>query len=1526
MQAVLDSLLAFARTPLLLGLIALAAVLSLVVLILRFRHARAAAEVIDPQGTGHFDLDGVESAQELQVLDWRTPAQERAIDRALPRQHLTNARRAHVVPAILSLGPQDAGKSTVLAHTQLRQPQGMPEEAFDTPSPPATWWSFDRARVLDVAGSLVLEAGDEHSDNPSWRALLRRLRLRRRWRPADGVLLTLSAGELLATLGAEDGADAARSRLADRAAAIRLKLIEAQKHLGMRLPVWVLITQCDAMAGYQVFADTLLDRERRQMFGWSNPQALDAAYSASAARDAIGSLRPVIERLQLLALADPSVDLAPEDRLAFAAFPAALGNLEAPLGIVLNQVFTPGAGYEPLPLRGTYFCGGHGFEEVASPHSLGNLVTTSRSEEPVHTHVDFLSDLFSYKIFHEWNLALPTRDATRRAEGKLRAARMATLCLAFLGPIALWWTSVQIEEQSKQLANGFLAPAIDATAQPGRDLEVDHANVCSLLDSADTVEEYRLQTVLLPPSWQSKLERQIITAGAGTYQSSVFPTTRRLIDQRIEALAARDSTIVDEPLAPCPTAPQSSGGASNPATASRILKTGAQRAAGLPTGVAAADGAVAAATSTTPPADTEPVVPDADASVATQGTSPPVSLPELAHGQVTDLLSIPTYDELYAYTAATRTAERAINQLNCFVEARCIATENDPAEAFSALATTVYDRRVSPPTLASSSYYSLVLARANVPEAYQPTGRHVARMRGHAERMGDSMLATLYDKNIIVEDLGELAQQIRAIEQAAPVAEPQAIYQQLLDTINQTQIDLARPEVRWMGSSTFDLGPSYNSLIDRLNRSELLGKSVAVPLDRRARDRFTQFRQRLASYRTTTTGPLLARNEDGKSTLVISTEVLALRDAIRQLLGEPFMNVPDRPDLLLQINPPTGKFLEWDVPTLARANALYKTFTTYRDAQPTLLDGLAANTGTAARAALEVNILTLIWQAQRFSELPTTFLTGQRERLVASQVDNLSQARDNLSSLLGALTRPPGGGDCSTAEAIPYCQLSATLLTQQRAILESLDQVLTESAPYATAANLGGWNGNDNMAFDAFEVADQAALEAKLALARQQVQNLAERYARPVLEGLPLHDPWGLTQQTAFGRFKVILADLADVEAKRPGNAITELETFITGDMAGASATSCQVTVRDDACFATTTAPSLRNGSPCDYFLEQRNQLVRAVSRGCDALTTSCGRQAYRRLADTFGQQAFGRYPFREQPSTTRQEEILPAGLAAVLTRYDQEAPAVLRLLALGRSAKPSSEPPLDPCRQWPLGSVPSDDPLFAVERFTARMCQVRGFFAGFVAQHAEAPQALPAFDLQVSPRANTNQEIGGSDVIEWPFAIDSRVAAADATTPLRWTFGEPVSQSFIWAKDGPTQPTTPTGVNARLVDRTVIYAYENNWSLLRLLQDNQAPFVDRAQVPTGQQLLRFDIDTATAKPPTPTPSGGTVTVSSDDKARLFVQITLSTVLGDAAPAAGDGEAAKAPAATLELPTFPATAPKLPAADSAGTVTCPVPQ
>jgi hypothetical protein len=244
-------------------------------------------------------------------------------------------------------------------------------------------------------------------------------------------------------------------------------------------------------------------------------------------------------------------------------------------------------------------------------------------------------------------------------------------------------------------------------------------------------------------------------------------------------------------------------------------------------------------------------------------------------------------------------------------------------------------------------------------------------------------------------------------------------------------------------------------------------------------------------------------------------------------------------------------------------------------------------------------------------------------------------------------------------------------------------------------------------------------------------------------------------------------------------------------------------------------------------------------------------------------------------------------------------------MLAQGRLPSNNTDPPLDPCQQWPFGSVPQGDPLWLAQEFARELCQVRTFFTGFLTQRAKAPQALPAFDLQPGYRNTCSNERGATDVIRWQLAIDGRPVAATAATPARWVFGSPLSQTFTWAKDGPVQPTTPVGANVRLEDQHVIFAYDDNWSLLRLLQENAAPPTDTC-IGASQQLLRFDVPT--------------VQEGKSGKAQLYVRFAVTPAGSAAANATPENQG---PNAVLAMPRFPASAPALPTSqDAEGSWSC----
>src|SRR5262249_34741498 len=182
------------------------------------------------------------------------------------------------IPWVLLVGEAAAGKSELLARSGLDLPMGPPEEGQV-----CAWWFFDRGVVLDVAPDFVLDATGRGADELRWRQLLLLLERHRPERPVDSVVLALPAADL-----ARPG-----ERMSDRlgraerkAAILSAKLRATQIRLGLRVPVYLLVTGCERLRGFAAFFAELPERLRDEMFGWSSPYGVDTAYRSEQVDEA----------------------------------------------------------------------------------------------------------------------------------------------------------------------------------------------------------------------------------------------------------------------------------------------------------------------------------------------------------------------------------------------------------------------------------------------------------------------------------------------------------------------------------------------------------------------------------------------------------------------------------------------------------------------------------------------------------------------------------------------------------------------------------------------------------------------------------------------------------------------------------------------------------------------------------------------------------------------------------------------------------------------------------------------------------------------------------------------------------------------------------------------------------------------------------------------------------------------------------------------------------------------------------------
>ena len=266
---------------------------------------------------------------------------------------LGGADALYAMPWYVFVGAPGSGKTTALLNAGLdfvlSDGQAAVKGVGGTRN--CDWWFTRDAVLIDTAGRYALQESDAGVDAAAWDNFLALLRKTRVRRPINGVLLTVNVQDLLQQGAAERK---------EHAAKLRARLQELQTKLGVRPPVYVLVTKSDLIAGFMETFDALGKEERDQVWGFTftpvdavaspadDPLAgFDAQYRALEERLAAG----LLDRLQA------ERDVA--KRAAIFGFPQEFASLKPVLGAFLQQVFgSAGALQDKVSLRGVYFTSG----------------------------------------------------------------------------------------------------------------------------------------------------------------------------------------------------------------------------------------------------------------------------------------------------------------------------------------------------------------------------------------------------------------------------------------------------------------------------------------------------------------------------------------------------------------------------------------------------------------------------------------------------------------------------------------------------------------------------------------------------------------------------------------------------------------------------------------------------------------------------------------------------------------------------------------------------------------------------------------------------------------------------------------------------------------------------------------------------------------------------------------------------------------------------------------------------------------
>ena len=368
------------------------------------------------------------------------------------------------LPWYAIIGAPGSGKTTALVNSGLKFPlaerlgKNFVKGVSGTRN--CDWWFTDEAVLLDTAGRYTTQDSHQAVDASAWQGFLQLVKKYRPRRPLNGVLVTLSLADLLQQTEEERN---------QNASAVRRRIQELYQLLGVRLPVYLLLTKTDLVAGFTDFFADFSQEDREQVWGETFPRD-DPDHPKDWLQDYDTAYDELLQRLNKRTLTRVQVERDLQRRSIILDFPQQMALLKSPFIGFLQKVFAVNRYEQPFMLRGVYFTSGTQ-EGTPIDRVMGVLAGAFKVDRQVSPMYNsgrgksyFLTRLLKEVIFPEAELA-GTDPRIEQRKKLLQFGTLATALLVTLGAIGLWIVSYNfnkaaIAKTEEQIA---LYRAVDIT-------------------------------------------------------------------------------------------------------------------------------------------------------------------------------------------------------------------------------------------------------------------------------------------------------------------------------------------------------------------------------------------------------------------------------------------------------------------------------------------------------------------------------------------------------------------------------------------------------------------------------------------------------------------------------------------------------------------------------------------------------------------------------------------------------------------------------------------------------------------------------------------------------------------------------------------------------------------------------------------------------------------------------------------------------------------------------------------------------
>ena len=346
-----------------------------------------------------------------------------------------NQQYIYKLPWYMIIGAPGSGKTTLLSNSGINFPvkddSGVAKIRGIGGTRNCDWLFSDEAIFIDTAGRYTTQDSDKAIDAAGWKRFLKLLKKYRPQRPVNGVLFTLSLSDML-TWSEEE--------LGRHARILRQRAMELHELLGITIPIYLILTKCDLIAGFTEFFEDLDPEERKQVWGFTFPADQKELIKTTPAH-----LEELQKRLQKKRIDRIQQERDLVRRGLIIDFPQQMELFKPFLMRFLEQTFNTGHGKPQPLLRGIYFTSGTQkgtpIDRVTS--HLADAFGLNIRRLPVfsgHVKIFFIAKLFTEVILPESEFAGVDLGVMRRRTLLRWAVNGAILGLMTI-LIILWFTS-----------------------------------------------------------------------------------------------------------------------------------------------------------------------------------------------------------------------------------------------------------------------------------------------------------------------------------------------------------------------------------------------------------------------------------------------------------------------------------------------------------------------------------------------------------------------------------------------------------------------------------------------------------------------------------------------------------------------------------------------------------------------------------------------------------------------------------------------------------------------------------------------------------------------------------------------------------------------------------------------------------------------------------------------------------------------------------------------------------------------------